>query len=263
MSGYHPGITHFFTFFAVNLLNQFVNVTFAMSCVSLRRNFAEASLIANATMTFLSLSCGYFIQADSMPVYVRWIKYVSFVYWGFAALTSNRSSSVPTSNCSFVRKADIEIEFNDNFFDCPYGGEQDPSCTVYTGNYVMDQLGIPRNYVTTGCLALVGFILFYLLTSWLILQFLPVRLTFSKQVRTSEKSEGIAESVARAKRAEQRTSNVTIRVRDLRLWLEKRRGGKRRHVDVLQGITVDFEPGKLNVIMGPSGYPTPFFPRRY
>lgn len=89
MAGYRSGVGHFFTFFAVNLLNQFVNVSFAMWCVSLRRNFAEASLIANASMTFISLSCGYFIQAASLPVYVRWIKYISYIYWGFAALTSN------------------------------------------------------------------------------------------------------------------------------------------------------------------------------
>src|SRR5208282_3159708 len=80
MSGYRSGGNHFFIFFAVNFLNQFVNVTFAMWCVSIRRNFAEASLIANASVTFMSLSCGYFIQAQSLPVYVRWIKYVSFVY---------------------------------------------------------------------------------------------------------------------------------------------------------------------------------------
>jgi ABC-type multidrug transport system permease subunit len=89
MSGYRSGVQHFFIFFAFNVLNQFVNVTFAMWCVSLRRSFAEASLIANASLTFISLSCGFFIQAQSLPVYVRWIKYVSFVYWGFAGLTSN------------------------------------------------------------------------------------------------------------------------------------------------------------------------------
>jgi ABC-2 type transporter len=94
MAGYRSGVGHFFTFFAVNLLNQFVNVSFAMWCVSLRRNFAEASLIANASMTFISLSCGYFIQAQSLPVYVRWIKYISYVYWGFAALTSNGTNPV-------------------------------------------------------------------------------------------------------------------------------------------------------------------------
>lgn len=95
MSGYRSGGDHFFIFFAVNLLNQFVNVTFAMWCVSIRRNFAEASLIANASLTFISMSCGYFIQAQSLPVYVRWIKYISYVYWGFAALSSN---GIPRQN---------------------------------------------------------------------------------------------------------------------------------------------------------------------
>ena len=89
MSGYRSGVTYFFVYFAINLLNHFVNVTFAMWCVSLRRNFAEASLIANASLTFISLSCGFFIQAQSLPVYVRWIKYISYVYWGFGALSSN------------------------------------------------------------------------------------------------------------------------------------------------------------------------------
>jgi len=93
MSGYRSGANHFFIFFAVNLLNQFVAVTFAMWCVSLRRNFAEATLIANASLTFISLACGFFIQADSMPVYVRWIKYISYVYWAFCALCSNGTVS--------------------------------------------------------------------------------------------------------------------------------------------------------------------------
>ena len=91
MSGYRTGGhgSYFFIFFAVNVLNHFVNVTFAMWCVSIRRNFAEASLIANASLTFISLACGFFIQAESLTVYVRWIKYLSYVYWGFAALSSN------------------------------------------------------------------------------------------------------------------------------------------------------------------------------
>src|SRR5204863_9636744 len=98
MSGYRSGGTHFFIFFAVNLLNQFVNVTFAMWCVSIRRNFAEASLIANASVLFLTLSCGYFIQAASLPVWIRWVKYISYIYWGFASLSSNGNNSFDIIN---------------------------------------------------------------------------------------------------------------------------------------------------------------------
>jgi len=120
------------------------------------------------------------------------------------------------------------------------------------GNFVMDQLGIPRDYITTGCLALVGFIAFYIVTTVLLLQFLPIQISFSKQIKTSEREEGTAEAVARAKSAEQRPAEVTIHLQDLRLWIDKI-GLKRSNKHILQGITSDFEPGKLNVIMGPSG----------
>ena len=99
-----------------------------------------------------------------------------------------------------------------------------------------------------------GFVLFYILTAWLILQFLPVKISFSKQVQSSErKNDGTAEAVERAKCSEQRPAEITIRVQKLSLWIDKRRMFKRFKVNILQGITVDFEPGKLNVIMGPSG----------
>lgn len=116
----------------------------------------------------------------------------------------------------------------------------------------MDQLGIPRDYVTTGCLALVGFVAFYVVTTILFLQFLPVQISFSKQVKSSEREEGTAEAVARAKSAEQLPAEVAIHLQDLRLWIDKI-GFKRSKKHILQGITADFEPGQLNVIMGPSG----------
>ena len=235
---------YFFIYFAINLLNHFVNVTFAMWCVSLRRNFAEASLIANASLTFISLSCGFFIQAQSLPVYVRWIKYISYVYWGFGALSSNGIASFNPSN---------RVEFADNFFDCPYGNVTNYACTPYMGNFVMDQLGIPRYFVTTGVLALMGFVLFYLVTAWMFLQFIPVRMSFSKQIPNNEREEMTVETVSRRKIAERKPQEVTIRVRDLKLWITKTVFRKQLNVHILQGITVDFVPGRLNVIMGPSG----------
>src|SRR5438046_1928596 len=112
----------------------------------------------------------------------------------------------------------------------------------------MDQLGIPRDYVTTGILALMSFVLFYIFTAWLFLQFLPLKISFSKQVQSSQKeNDGTAEAVARAKSSEQRPAEITIRVQDLSLWIDKQRMFKSVKVNILQGITVDFEPGKLNV----------------
>jgi len=117
----------------------------------------------------------------------------------------------------------------------------------------MDQLGIPRHYVTTGCLALMGFVLFYLVTAWLFLTLLPASMTFSKQVKSSERERGTAEAVARAKTSEQRPAEVHIHLQDLKLWIDKLNLFKKSRVHILRGVTFDFEPGKLNVIMGPSG----------
>jgi ABC-type transport system involved in cytochrome bd biosynthesis fused ATPase/permease subunit len=116
----------------------------------------------------------------------------------------------------------------------------------------LDQLGIPREYVTTGSLALVGFIAFYIIAAWLSLRFLPQQISFSQQVKSSEREIGTVDAVNRAKSAEQQRAEIVVRVQDVRLWIEKRIY-KRRTVRILQGITMDFEPGKLNIIMGPSG----------
>jgi len=147
-----------------------------------------------------------------------------------------------------------DAEFDDNFFDCPFGGPDDPACTPYTGNYILNQLGIPYNYIQTGCLALMGFVLFYFLTSWILLRLIPVQITFSKQIKSNEREQGAVEAVVRAKSTDLRIpSEIMIRMHDLRLWIDKRSLTGRTRVNILQGITVDFEPGKLNVIMGPSG----------
>ena len=74
MAGFRPVASQFFTFFAVTLLSQYIAVTLATVCVAVSRNFAGASLIANMAYTIQSLACGYFIQSNQIPVYVRWFK---------------------------------------------------------------------------------------------------------------------------------------------------------------------------------------------
>ena len=74
MAGFRPLASQFFTFFAVTLLSQYIAVTLATLCVAVSRNFAGASLIANMAYTIQSLACGYFVQSNQIPVYVRWFK---------------------------------------------------------------------------------------------------------------------------------------------------------------------------------------------
>jgi hypothetical protein len=78
MAGFDREVTKFFTFFAITLLNHFIAVTCAMTCVAAVRHFSGASLIANLVYTLQSMACGMFIQSETIPVYVRWLKWITY-----------------------------------------------------------------------------------------------------------------------------------------------------------------------------------------
>ena len=74
MTGFRPLASQFFVFFGVTLLSQYIAVNYATLCVAVSRNFAGATLIANMGFTLQSLGCGYFVQANQIPIWVRWLK---------------------------------------------------------------------------------------------------------------------------------------------------------------------------------------------
>lgn len=78
MVGFDVDAVRYFTFFAIVLIGQYIAVCFATMSVGVSRNFAEAVLVGNLSYTLQSMACGYFIQANTMPVYVRWTKYISY-----------------------------------------------------------------------------------------------------------------------------------------------------------------------------------------
>ena len=85
MAGFEREASRFFIFFTITLLNHYIAVTCAMTCVATVRHFAGASLIANLVYTLQSMACGMFIQSETIPVYVRWLKWITYCvsikYW--------------------------------------------------------------------------------------------------------------------------------------------------------------------------------------
>jgi ABC-type multidrug transport system ATPase subunit len=78
MANFDREVSKFFIFALVSLLNQYIAVTCAMTCVTAARDFPTASLIANLVYTLQSMACGMFIQSNTLPVYVRWLKWVTY-----------------------------------------------------------------------------------------------------------------------------------------------------------------------------------------
>ena len=224
----------FFTFFSVVLLAQYIAVTYAMTCIAAARDFSPAALIANLGYTVQSMACGFFIQSNTIPVYVRWLKWTAYVYYAFGALCAN--------------------EFVGSFYDCPYpGGEANPACVNYTGAYIMSSLGFPENWVVRPIIILVAFVLMFYTCAWIGLRFIRVEMSIARQRgQDTDLSAGKEKMTARSA-AETRT--VHIGLDKFALDLDKRSfwGRKLPTKTILEPVTASFQSGLLNIIMGPSG----------
>lgn len=233
MVGFDREVGKFFTFFSIVLLNHYIAVTLAMTSVAAVRNFPGASLIGNLTYTLQSMACGYFVQSNTIPVYVRWLKYVTYTYYAFGALCGN--------------------EFEDNFYDCPFGGEDNPACLQYTGQYVMDNLGFPRNWTARPILAMLGFVGLFCITCWVGLALLKVEMTIAR-ARASDTDLSAGKEKMNA-RSIQEVRAIDVGLDKYALDLDKRTawGRKLPTKTILNPVTATFQAGTLNIIMGPSG----------
>lgn len=161
MAGFRSDGSTFLIFFSIVLLCQYIGVTFAMTCVAASRNFPGASLIANLGYTVQSFACGFFVQSNTIPVYVRWLKWTAYVFYAFGALCSN--------------------EFVGQFYDCPYeGGEANPQCAEYTGAFVIDSLGFPDNWIARPIIILFCYSIMFYVLAGIGLRFIKVEMTIAR-----------------------------------------------------------------------------------
>jgi hypothetical protein len=152
LCGFRTDGGQFLTFFSIILLHQYIAVCFAMTCVAVSRHFAGASLVANLAYTLQSMACGYFIQANTIPIYVRWTKWIAYVFYAFGALCAN--------------------EFSGHFYDCPLeGGRSNPACKEYDGDFIMASLGLPNNWVWRPILVLLAFAIAFYVGAGVLLKF--------------------------------------------------------------------------------------------
>ncbi|KAF7876360.1 hypothetical protein EAF04_001453 [Stromatinia cepivora] len=234
MAGFRSDGSTFLTFFAIVLLCQYIAVTFAMTCVAASRNFPGASLIANLGYTVQSFACGFFIQSNTIPVYVRWLKWTAYVFYAFGALCSN--------------------EFVGQFYDCPYeGGESNPQCVEYTGAFIIDSLGFPGNWIVRPITFLFCYSIMFYVLAGIGLRFIKVEMTIARARGSDADFSAGKEKMTVRSAAEVRT--VDIGLDKFALDLKKRNslGRKKPTKPILNPVTATFQAGVLNVIMGPSG----------
>jgi ABC-type multidrug transport system ATPase subunit len=231
MVGFRADGGEFLTFFSVILLEHYIAVCFAMVCVAVSRNFAGASLVANLAYTLQSMACGYFIQSNTIPIYVRWTKWTAYVFYAFGALCAN--------------------EFTDSFYDCPVGGPSDEACKEYTGEFIMDSLGFPNDWVWRPILALTGYVFAFYAGAAVLLKYWNAEIAMARA-----RPSNMDASAGKEKMSEQPSDavrTINIRLEGFGLDIEKRTLRTQTTKSILNPLTAEFQPGSLNVIMGPSG----------
>ncbi|PNP40769.1 hypothetical protein TGAMA5MH_07209 [Trichoderma gamsii] len=234
MAGFDHNASKFFTFFSIGFVNHYACVMCAFTCVVAVRHFPGASLIANFAFTMQSLACGMFIQSNTIPVYVRWLKWITWSFYTFGAYCGN--------------------EFQGSFYDCPEsGGPSNPACLQYTGEFIMSSLGFPRNWVARPIVCLASFVVFFFILSAIGLHYIKVEMTIARsRVSDTDLSAGKEKMTARSI-AEVRTIDVELENSSLDLDKRALNGKKLPRKNILKPINVNFHAGTLNIIMGPSG----------
>ncbi|KAF9917727.1 hypothetical protein BX616_000088 [Lobosporangium transversale] len=155
-------VEHFAWWLLVNVTMQFVTFAFAVLCSSIVRGFSSASMLANAIFAFFGLSTGFFIVTSSIPVWLRWIKYLAYPNTCYLILASN--------------------EFTDNRFSCPYVGADgawDPvRCSPWDGNLILKgQLDVEPNYYPVPIARMAYYFVGFLFVAWIALTFIIVNPT--------------------------------------------------------------------------------------
>ncbi|EGD84678.1 hypothetical protein H112_08392 [Trichophyton rubrum D6] len=243
MVGYRLAAAEFFVFLVLNILTQYTAITFAAVCISLCRHFPGASLAGNLSYTLQTVACGYFVQVNQIPVYVRWVKWGAYTFYAFSALCANE----------FIGPNGSEYG---QFYDCPYSKDpMDPRCKEYTGRFIVDSLGIPQNWIWRPIVVLASFAVFFYALAGVILKFNKIDIIVA-QPRNAEKDHSVGKEKFVA-RPQADSRQVSIKLENYSLDIKKRfltrHGFQMKNLSIIKPITAQFEPGKLNVIMGPSG----------
>ncbi|EAU34929.1 conserved hypothetical protein [Aspergillus terreus NIH2624] len=241
MVGYRLDAGQFFIFLALNILTHYIAVTFAAVSIGVARSFPGASLVGNLSFTLQSFACGYFVQSNQIPVYVRWLKWVAYTFYIFGALCANE----------FIGPDGPPYG---QFYDCPYSDDPtNPACTQYTGRYIMENLGFPPNWIWRPIIVLVAFVIGHYLLAGLLLQYNHFAMDIAQARKTDQDLSAGKEKIAI--RPSEEARKVAISLDKYALDIRKRGlfGRGPRTLSILKPITAEFHPGELNIIMGPSG----------
>ena len=135
MTALREGVQHYLTYLGVMLLENFAGIGLGM-CLSASFTSVEmAPQLAPAFVILFLMFSGFFLNEDNVPVYLIWLREISFIRYAFQALCVN--------------------EFKDAEFTCDSTTTQ----TCIDGNEHLDRLKFDKVTIWGNSLILFGMII--------------------------------------------------------------------------------------------------------
>ncbi|KAB8277491.1 P-loop containing nucleoside triphosphate hydrolase protein [Aspergillus minisclerotigenes] len=242
MVGYRGSASQVCIFLLVMLFTHYLAIGFASLCVATTRSFHGAGLMGNLFFTLQMVASAYFIQTDQTPPYARWLKWVTHTFYTFGTLCANE----------FIG---VHGPYEGNLYDCPFSADRtDPRCKQYTGRFVMDSLGMPKEWVWRPIFILWSMTCVFHLSGAFVLHINHPKppLTPTERVGSPSSTE-----VGIQPRYNRSVTPVSLCLEDYALTAKRQQSTRRNVTSTISRIcgpvSTIFQPGKLNVIMGASG----------
>ncbi|KAB0802095.1 hypothetical protein PPYR_04281 [Photinus pyralis] len=126
--GLNPLPDKFFTTLGITILaiNASVSFGYMISCLSEKVD-VSISIAAVITMPAMLLS-GYYINFGSMPKYLRWISYFSWIRYGYECLMTNQWTGIDHINCNGTST-------------CPENGQMVLDTYAFSADHTMANIG--------------------------------------------------------------------------------------------------------------------------
>ena len=83
------GIDHFFIYAGLLCLEYFVGISLGMLISALIKNVEMAPRVAPAFVILFLMFSGFLLNDESVPIYMAWLKHISFIRYTFQGLAVN------------------------------------------------------------------------------------------------------------------------------------------------------------------------------
>ena len=174
LAGLRPGWEHVLTYIGIMMLENFVAIGLGMALSGSFKDVSMASQIAPAVVVLFLMFSGFFLNEDSIPAVLGWLKYISFIRYAFTALCINEFKGA-TFDCTGGPPAGV---VGSNVTTPAAAGG--PPCL--TGDQVLDQLNFTSVTIGQNALALIiELVVFHVLALGILIRARPQFLSFLHQ----------------------------------------------------------------------------------